>query len=140
MRKMKKVLSGATDGRFGYLLDGAIGGLWGSLGAVAFVLLFALVIKLFHMQTSVIPIVNQVVKLLLLLMAVWIAVRRHPRQGLLRGGIAGLSYILFCFVLFSLLGNEWCVSMALLWDVLVGTGCGAALGVLMVNLLSRKKR
>lgn len=117
--------------------------LWGVgsalLAAVLYVLLFALVIKLFHVKENALPVANQVAKVVFLLLGTWMAVRRHPENGWLRGGLTGGLYVVLSFILFSLVEGNWTMGWSFLSDLIMGIVVGAIGGILLVNLFKRRK-
>ena len=68
------------------------------------VLLAAFVIKFFNLSSTCVPIINQVIRSLCVLLGCVISLR-IPGNGWLRGIITGLAYAAISFVIFSLIGG-----------------------------------
>ncbi len=109
------------------------------LAAALYVLVFALAVRLFHVRENALPVVNQGAKVVFLLLGAWMAVRRHPERGWLRGGLTGVLYVLLSFVLFSAIDGDWSIGWSFLSDLVMGAAVGAIGGILIVNLTKRKK-
>ncbi len=123
---------------YGMAWDVALGTGGALLAAVIYVAVFALCVKLFHISENALPIVNQVSKVLCILFGAWLSVRRHPVKGWLRGGLAGLLYVLLAFVVFSAITGDWAMGWPFLTDALMGAAVGAIGGMLFVNLRKNK--
>lgn len=98
-----------------------------------FVLISALVVKIFNISTNHIPLINQINKTLSILIPV-IVCFKGGQKGYLRGAIFGLIYIAVTFVLFSLINGEFNVGLSLLFDLILGGVSGLISGVIAINL------
>ena len=92
------------------------------------VLLAALVVKLFNIGDGVIPIINQVIKGVSILVSCLIAVKHT--NGWLKGIIVGILYIALSFVIFSLLDGKFSFGLNILNDVALGSITGLLSGIL----------
>ncbi len=99
---------------------------------IALILLFALTMKLGITGEGAIPVVNQIIKVLGILLAAFFATRREGRK-VLRAVVAGVLFIVLGVVLFSLLDGRFVFTLSLLWDIVMG----AIIGVLAGTLFSR---
>lgn len=108
------------------------------LAALLYVALFAGCIKLFHINESVIPLVNQVAKVVCMLFGSWLSVRRHPAKGWMRGGITGIMYVFLAFVLFSVIDGDWTFGWPFASDALMGAAVGGIGGIIFVNIRKKK--
>ena len=133
-----KQFSDNMAANYGMVWDVVIGAVSALLAAIVFVGLYAAAMKLFHISENSIPVVDQVGKMLCILLGAFMAVRHHPVKGWLRGGLAGVLYVLLAFVLFSAIDGDWSFDWTLLADVLMGFAVGAIGGVLLVNLRRKK--
>ena len=88
------------------------------------VLLAALVIKLFNLGNGAIPIINQVIKGVSILLGCLIAIK-SKHNSWLKGIVIGILYIALSFVIFSLLDG-----LGILNDVALGSITGMVSGIL----------
>jgi putative membrane protein (TIGR04086 family) len=137
-RNNLKAFSENMSVNYGMAWDVCMGTLGALLAAIVFVGLFAGSIRLFHIGENAIPVVNQVAKVLCMLFGAWIAVRRHPAKGWLRGGLTGLVYVALSFVLFSIIDGDWSMGWAFLSDILLGAAVGGIGGIIFVNMRKKK--
>ena len=96
------------------------------------VLLFALVIKLFSLPSSVIFPVNQVIKAAALLFGCFFGVGRE--QGLFKGSLIGFFSMLVTYFLFLFIGGVQNFSPLFLLELLFGAVIGSLGGILAVNI------
>ncbi|MCI8412655.1 MAG: TIGR04086 family membrane protein [Clostridia bacterium] len=96
--------------------------------SLVLVLLAALVVKLFNIGDGVIPIINQVIKGVSILVSCLIAVKHT--NGWLKGIIVGILYIALSFVIFSLLDGKFSFGLNILNDVALGSITGLLSGIL----------
>lgn len=97
------------------------------------VLLMAFLIKLFNINTTAIPIINQVIKGISILVACLICIR-IPQNGWLKGIIVGLLYITLAYVIFSLLDGSFKFGLNILNDVAIGAVSGMISGIIAVSI------
>ncbi len=97
------------------------------------VLLAALVIKLFNLSSTAIPIINQVIKSISVLVACLIAFKT-PHGSWVKGIIAGLFYTVLAYVIFSLLNGKFTIDIGILNDVAVGVVSGFLSGIIASNI------
>ena len=113
----------------------------GSLVALSFsliaILIFAFLLRIITISDSVIKPINQVIKILSVLLGVFIGLKKCNDMGLLRGLIVGAFYTILAFVSFSILDGNFSFSVSLINDLLFGSLAGAICGIITVNL--RKK-
>lgn len=101
--------------------------------SLALILLAALLIKVCNIPTSAIPIINQVIKGVSVLVACLFCLKT-PANGWVKGIFVGLMYIVIAFVIFSLLdgGFEW--SLKILNDMAIGSVTGFLSGIIAANI------
>ncbi len=128
MEKAKKVKTDVTD-----VLKAV---LFATLISLALVLIFAIVIRFANIENKVIMPVNVAIKILSLLAGVLLAFK-NPQNGLVKGAISGLLYMLFTFLIFSALNGFKDVTFSWI-DLITLPVAGAISGIIKVNLKSRK--
>ena len=128
MEKAKNVKTDVTD-----VLKAV---LFATLISLALVLIFAIEIRFANVENKVIMPVNVAIKILSLLVGVLLAFK-NPQNGLVKGSISGLLYMLFTFLIFSALNGFKDVTFSWI-DLLTLPVAGAISGIIKVNLKSRK--
>lgn len=97
------------------------------------VLLAALIIKLFNLSSNAIPIINQVIKGLSVLIACLVSLKQ-PMNGWLKGIVVGFFYTALSFVIFSLLNGTFEFSLRILNDMAIGCISGFISGIIAANI------
>lgn len=97
------------------------------------ILLFALVLKFIDISDNVIRIVNQVIKVLSILLGVRSTLKVCPTKGLFKGIIVGILYTIFAYVIFSFLSTSISFDLTTLIDLLFGGIMGGICGIIMNN-------
>lgn len=97
------------------------------------ILVAAFAIKIFSIESSIIPIINQVIKGISILLSALVCLKL-PNNGWLRGIILGVLYIIFAFIIFSLLDGEFKIGLCLLNDIALGAISGLISGIIAVNI------
>ncbi len=110
--------------------------LFATLISLAMVLIFAIVIRFANVENKVIMPVNIAIKILSLLIGVMLAFK-NPKNGLVKGAISGLVYMLFTFLIFSALTAFKDVSFSWI-DLITLPIAGAISGIITVNVKSKK--
>jgi putative membrane protein (TIGR04086 family) len=106
------------------------------LFSLAFVLLFALIIRWADVGENGIVIGNYVIKFLSLALGILIGFKHH-KNGILKGAIVGLTFMLVTFLIFGAMSAF--VGVTFNWiDLVALTLGGAILGVIRVNLRTKK--
>ena len=101
--------------------------------SLVLILLFALLIKWLEWGDAVIKPINVAIKIISIAVGVLVATR-DGKNGLKKGAVVGVLYVLLSFLIFSLLLGSFSLSMKFVWDLLLGLLSGVLLGVLCVNL------
>lgn len=101
--------------------------------SLVLILLAALLIKVCNIPTSAIPVINQVIKAVSVLVACLLCLK-VPQNGWLKGIAVGLMYIVIAFVIFSLLDGAFDWSLKILNDVAIGSVTGAVSGIIAANI------
>ena len=128
MQKAKNIKTDVTD-----VLKAV---LFATLISLALVLVFAIVIRFADVKTSVIMPVNIAIKILSLLIGVMLGFK-NPQNGLVKGAISGLVYMLLTFLIFSALDGFKDVAFSWI-DLITLPVAGAISGIITVNLKSRR--
>lgn len=128
MEKAKNIKTDVTD-----VLKAV---LFATLISLALVLIFAIVIRFANVENKVIMPVNIAIKILSLLIGVMLAFK-NPKNGLVKGAISGLVYMLFTFLIFSALNGFKDVTFSWI-DLITLPIAGAISGIITVNLKARK--
>ena len=105
--------------------------------ALVAVLLSALVVKIFNINDKAIPIINQVIKSLSILLGCLLSLKK-PNNGWLRGIICGFIFVWISFVVFSLLDSKFVFGLSLLNDCVLGMVTGMISGIIAVNIRKRR--
>ena len=128
MEKAKNVKTDVTD-----VLKAV---LFATLISLALVLIFAIVIRFANVENKVIMPVNIAIKILSLLIGVMIAFK-NPQNGLVKGAISGVIYMLLTFLIFSALNGFKDVAFSCI-DLITLPVAGAISVIIAVNLKARK--
>ena len=99
------------------------------------VLLSAFIIKTFNLSTDIIPIINQVIRSVSVLIASLISLKRSG-NGWLRGIAVGFFYGIFAFLIFSLLSGGFEFDLSLLNNVVICMASGLVSGI--ISMLIRR--
>lgn len=135
MRKVRKAPSKQQPESIGYDIMAV---LKSSIVAVVITLIcftiFAVIIKVVDMQETIIPPVVQVVRTLSIAFGGMLAARASKKMGWLKGGITGIVYILWAFIISSLFGGTEFMGSLIFSDILLGVVAGAVGGIIGVNI------
>lgn len=111
--------------------------LFATLISLGLVLIFAFIIKFASLPSGVIMPVNIAIKILSLLIGVMIGFKQ-TQNGLLKGVITGLIYMLFTFLIFAALNAFKDVKFSWI-DLITLPLAGAISGIITVNLKGKKQ-
>lgn len=113
------------------------GVLKGSLFAVSVsliaILVFAFIIKLTSIGDGFISPINQAIKGISILMGCFYAFKQASSNGLIKGILIGVLYVLLSFFIFSLLNGQLSFTKTFLNDMVFGAVIGAICGVIAIN-------
>lgn len=98
------------------------------------ILVLALIIKLANLDDTLIPPINQAIKIISIVIGAGYAAKNSRQRGWLKGSATGLFYILLGFLLFSLVDGGFSLNQIILSDSLMGIIVGGIGGVIGVNL------
>ncbi|MCM1043635.1 MAG: hypothetical protein NC350_05505 [Corallococcus sp.] len=115
-----------------FFIESLKGGLFAFILSTIFVLLLALIAKLFTIPANVLPIVNQVLKAVAVGVGVGIAVKND--KLLFKGLLSGAIFSILNLMLFLILGGEFKFA-----QVAIDLAVSLAVGVVVALIKSRKK-
>ncbi len=121
----------------GYIFEAVKANIIALIIALLAVLFSALLVKLFGIADSAIPVINQVIKSVSIFVGCLISLRK-PNNGWLRGAICGFIFVWLSFIVFSLLDGNFVFGLSLFNDCVLGTLSGLISGIIAVNI--RKPR
>ncbi len=96
------------------------------------VLIFAYLIKAFSLSSSVIKPVNQVIKVISIVLGVMLSVR--PPKGLIKGGMVGLFSTFMQFLIFGAISKSFLFGFSEILDLAFGLIMGIIVGVICSNV------
>lgn len=115
-----------------------LGILKGALVAVSttliLILLFALIVRFFNVSDKWIFPINQVIKVISLILGVIVILKSSREKGFVRGLILGLAYFILSFVIFSILQSSFKIGIKNIYDLILTTLMGGLIGIIVVNI------
>lgn len=117
----------------GYVFEIVKANIIALITALIAVLLSALVVKLFNVSDTAIPIINQIIKSLAIFLGCMISLKK-PHNGWLRGMICGFVFVWLSFIVFSLLDSNFEFGLSLFNNCILGTLSGLISGIIAVNI------
>lgn len=106
--------------------------------SVVLILILAVVAKYTDISDKTISAINQVIKVVALLLGILIGVK-NQKGGFIIGAIVGLLYTLISFAIFSAISGNLTFDKITVFDFLICIAVGAISGILTVNLKGLKK-
>ena len=103
------------------------------LVSLAAILIMAFLIQILGIEPWIIPIANQVIKGLAILIGCFLSLGK-TKNGAFKGLAIGLIYIAVAYVVFSLLDGSWSFGLSLINDVVLGAVTGFVSGIITVNI------
>lgn len=98
------------------------------------VLAFALVYKFVQMSDTTIKIVNQIIKVVSVVLGVNATLKSDRNKGAIKGLLVGAIYSVVAYAVFGLLSATFTFSLSILFDVLFAGLVGFIAGIFLVNL------
>lgn len=109
----------------------------GVVTSIVLVLIFAFVLKFVDLNSHAISLVDQIIKLLSVVVAVLIVSRATPENLFIKAVLTGVVYSILSFVVFSIMNGRVHFTVAVLTDLAF---CGAVGGIFAILLnIFRKK-
>lgn len=109
----------------------------GVVASILLVLLFAFILKFVDLNSNIITIVDQIIKIVSILVAVFVLSKSRSDKLLLKGLIVGAVYSLLAFIVFSILNGGVNFSVAIFTDVAFSALVGGV-SAMVINLIKRK--
>lgn len=106
--------------------------------SVLTVIVFAIIVKFANLSSKTVEIVNIALKIISILTGTLLAVG-SGRQGLFKGGIIGLLFVLVSYLVFSLINGSFSVNPLTVFDVIFCLVAGLLSGVFAVNVRKGKE-
>lgn len=106
--------------------------------SVLTVIVFAIIVKFANLSSKTVEIVNIALKIISILTGTLLAVG-SGRQGLFKGGIIGLLFVLVSYLVFSLINGSFSVNPLTAFDVIFCLVAGLLSGVFAVNVRKGKE-
>lgn len=97
------------------------------------VLIFALFVKWFCLQSNGIIIGNTIIKIISIFLGIFFGLKNYE-NGLIKGLFVGLFYSVLSSITFSLYAGETLFYGFNVWDILFGVICGIISGIIVVNV------
>lgn len=97
------------------------------------ILVFAVVLRFLSLNDLTIKIVNQIIKVLSVLLGVMISLKKDKTKGLIKGSIVGIIYTLSSYLLFSILVATFSFGLSIIYDMIFSGVVGLVSGVMFVN-------
>ena len=107
---------------------------WALTVSLLCALIFAFIIKFTNISESAIMPINQVIKVLSILVGCFVASKKIKNNGWLWGLIIGAVYTLLAFLVFSILDGEFRFTLSLLNDLVFGAVLGLISGIITFAL------
>ncbi len=101
------------------------------------ILVFAFVLRFVNMGDNLIKIINQVIKVLSVLLGVSLTLKKDKTKGLLKGAGVGALYTLLAYLVFSVLVGNFNFGLSLVFDTIFASVIGLICGVIFVNVKTR---
>ena len=119
---------------FKSLLKGSLIALSISLIAIC---IFAFVLRFCDISEEVIKPVNQIIKIVSVLIGAYIGMKGCKEMGLITGFFIGLLYTVLAFIVFSLLNGGFVFNSSIINDIIFGGIAGGISGILAINFSKR---
>ena len=131
MQKVKEVSQDKPKFLFwSSIIKGALVALSVSLISI---LVFAFIMRFVSVADSAIKPINQVIKILSVMIGVFVGLKKSREMGLISGLLVGILYTIIAFISFSILDGSFSFSATLINDLLFGAITGAICGIIFVN-------
>lgn len=101
------------------------------------VIIFAIIVKFANLSAKTVEIVNTALKILSIFLGTLLAIG-SGRQGLFKGGLIGLLFVLVSYLVFSLINGSFSVNPLTAFDVIFSLAAGLLSGVFAVNVRKGK--
>lgn len=132
MRAEKALEGNQTNGSgfFKCLLKGSLMALSISLILIC---IFAFVLRFCDISSDAIKPINQVIKIVSILIGCFYGLKKATEMGLITGFSIGILYTILAFVVFSILNGGFVFERTIINDLIFGGIAGAVAGIIAVN-------
>ncbi|MCH5165263.1 MAG: TIGR04086 family membrane protein [Clostridiales bacterium] len=117
----------------GYVFEIVKANIIALITALIAILISALIVKIFVVSDSAIPIMNQVIKSISIFIGCIFSLKK-PNNGWLRGLICGFTFVWLSFLVFSTLDSRFLFGLSLFNDCVLGALAGMISGIIAVNI------
>ena len=131
MKSKRLQLSSSQKTFYGQVISGTLSAI--SM-ALILILLFAVIIRFTSLSDDFIKPINQVIKIICILIGVNISLKHDCQKGWLKGLCIGFFFSIIAYLLFSILGSTFSFNFATIVDILFSTLIGLIAGMLCVNI------
>ena len=122
------------SGFFVALLKGSLMALSISLIAIC---IFAFILRFFDIKAEAIKPINQVIKIVSILIGSFYGLKKNKEMGLITGFLIGIVFTILAFIVFSILNGSFDFEKTLINDLIFGGIVGAIAGIIAVNFKKR---
>ena len=109
----------------------------GVVVSILLVLAFAFVLKFADLNSGAISLIDQIIKIVSIVVAVFAISKTSGETLLLKGAAVGAAYSIITFIVFSILNGGISFSAATLTDI-VFSGVTGAVAAMVLNILRKK--
>lgn len=102
------------------------------IASLIFVLIFTLIIQLFSVPAGAVKPVNQVFKILSIIVGGLIFIRGE--KGWIKGAVYGFIAVVVTYLLYGLIAHSLSISWKFPLEILLGVVCGCITGIIAVNI------
>ncbi len=127
--KLKSEKLSNNKGLFFDYIKGLVIAIIISLGLVV---LFAFILKWASLPDNIIPVITLVIKDISVVIGSLFAVKGESK-GLVKGAGFGIIYVIFAFLLFSMLAGSFSMGLSSLLDIISASVLGSIVGIVKVN-------
>lgn len=120
------------------LLKIAKGVVSGAVFTLAAMLVLSAIVVLRGISENAIQIINQVIKVLGILLGVYVAVGRGGERGLLTGAVVGILYILMGYGMYSIIDGSDASASVMAIEEAAGALVGGASGAVLANMKPKR--
>lgn len=108
----------------------------GVITSILLVLLFAFVLKFIDLNSEVIAVVDQIIKIISIFIAI-LVLSKNVDKLLIKGLLVGITYSVLTFIVFSILNGGINFSIAIFTDIAFSALVGGV-GAILLNIIKRK--
>lgn len=98
------------------------------------ILIFAFVLRFCNIGDMAIKIVNQIIKIVSVLLGVLVALKKDKAKGLLKGAVIGALYTITSYLVFSILVASFSFGLSMIFDLIFSSIVGLICGIIFVNI------